>query len=313
MKRKLAVLGIVMIFLAGIGVMSYPLFSSVANNLASRSQAEEYTATTKLMSSDKTLEMFSKAKDYNNSLTNNVIITDPFDNEAYEKIGANYEKALNVDNNGLIGYIDIPKINVYLPVRHGTTSKILSEGAGHLQNTSLPIGGASTHAVISAHTAYPGETFFDYLTDMEVGDEFYVHVLDRTLKYEVDQIKVVLPELTDDLRIISGEDHVTLLTCTPYSLNTHRLLVRGKRVDYDDSQYVTTGAHLASFGDGYLFFLGYKIPYWAAALVIVSFVGMVVFCIIFISKKSKKKKDIQDKNKLTGNSISDKQKILGGD
>ena len=297
MKRKLAIFGIILIFIAGVGVMSYPLVSSVINNIDSRNHVEEYTKTTKQMSSEETLEMFEQAEEYNHSLTNNVIITDPFDKEAYEKIGANYEKTLNVDGNGLVGYIDIPKINVYLPIYHGTTEEILAKGAGHLQNTSLPIGGESTHSVISAHTAYPGETFFDYLTDMGEGDEFYVHVLDRVLKYEVDSIKVVLPEETDDLRIVKGEDYVTLLTCTPYSVNTHRLLVRGKRVEYDDSKYITTGASAASFGDDGIFFLGYKIPYLAAALIIVGFIAIVVIIVIICLRRSKKKKRHADKNK----------------
>ncbi|MCI6615870.1 class C sortase [Ruminococcus sp.] len=297
MKRKLAIFGIILIFVAGIGVMSYPLVSSVINNIESRNHVEEYTKTTKQMSSEETLEMFKRAEEYNHSLTNNVIITDPFDEKAYKKIGANYEKALNVDGNGLIGYIDIPKINVYLPIYHGTTDKILAKGAGHLQNTSLPVGGESTHSVISAHTAYPGETFFDYLTDMQEGDEFYVHVLDRVLKYEVDSIKVVLPEKTDDLRVIRGEDHVTLLTCTPYSINTHRLLVRGKRVAYDDSKYITTGASAASFGGDGIFFLGYKIPYWASALIVVVFVALVAIIVIISLRHSKKKKRYTDNNK----------------
>lgn len=297
MKRKLAIFGIILIFIAGIGVMSYPLVSSVINNIESRSHVEEYSKTTKQLSSEETLEMFRRAEEYNHSLTNNVIITDPFDEKAYKKIGANYENALNVDGNGLIGYIDIPKINVYLPIYHGTTDKILAKGAGHLQNTSLPVGGESTHSVISAHTAYPGETFFDYLTDMQEGDEFYVHVLDRVLKYEVDSIKVVLPEETDDLRVIRGEDHVTLLTCTPYSINTHRLLVRGKRVAYDDSKYITTGASAASFGDDGIFFLGYKIPYPAAAIIVVGFVALVVTIVIISLRRSKKKKRYTDNNK----------------
>lgn len=297
MKRKLAIFGILLIFIAGVGVMSYPLVSSVINNIDSRNHVEEYTNTTKQMSSKETLDMFKQAEKYNHSLTNNVIITDPFDEKAYKKIGANYENALNVDGNGLIGYIDIPKINVYLPIYHGTAEDILSKGAGHLQNTSLPVGGESTNSVISAHTAYPGETFFDYLTDMKEGDEFYVHVLDRVLKYEVDSVKVVLPEETDDLRVVKGKDYVTLLTCTPYSVNTHRLLVRGKRVEYDDSKYITTGASAASFGNEGIFFLGYKVPYWAATLIIVGFVAIVVIIVIICLKRSKKKKRYADKNK----------------
>lgn len=289
MRRKLAILGIVLIFVAGIGVMSYPLVSSVINNLASRSNVAEYKNITQQMSSKETLDMIEKAQRYNNSLTNNVIITDPFDSEAYEKIGDSYENALNVDGNGLIGYIDVPKINVYLPIYHGTSESILSRGAGHLMNTSLPIGGESTHSVISAHTAFPGETFFDYLTDMKEGDEFFVHILDRVLKYEVDSIKVVLPEETDDLRIINGEDYVTLLTCTPYSINTHRLLVRGKRVAYDPSAQLEPPISVASFGDDGIFFLGFKIPYWTAAVVITAFVAITVAVVIICLRRSRRK------------------------
>lgn len=297
MKRSLAIVCIVLIFLAGVGVMSYPLVSSIMNNMVSRSQIEEYTKTTEKMSSEETIEMFEEADRYNKSLNNNVIITDPFDQEAYEKIGAEYERALNVDGNGLIGYIDVPKINVYLPVKHGTSDDILQHSAGHLQNTSLPIGGKSTHAVISAHTAFPGETFFDYLTDLEEGDEFYFHVLDRTLKYEVDSVKVVLPEETNDLRVVDGEDHMTLLTCTPYSINTHRLLVRGKRVEFDDTEYITTGSTAANFTADGIFLWGYKIPYWAAVIIIIVIIAVVITGVIFVYRRLRKK----DKHLLVEN------------
>ena len=268
--------------------MSYPLVSSAINNYVSRSMVKEYTDKVAQMPSEKTQKMFEEATKYNNSLSNNMIITDPFDEKAFQKIGERYEHTLSVDEDGLIGYIDIPKINVYLPIYHGTSEEILSKGAGHLQNTSLPVGGKSTHAVISAHSGYPGETFFDYLTDMKVGDEFYVHILDRTLKYEVDQIEVVLPSEINSLRIVDGEDLVTLLTCTPYGVNTHRLLVRGKHVAYDDTKYVETGVSLAKFDNGYIFFLGYKIPYAVAAGIIVGFVALVVFVVIFLLKRKKK-------------------------
>lgn len=296
MKRKLAVCGIVLIFLAGIGVLSYPLVSSVINNYVSRSSVEEYTKKVAQLPDQKTGELIEEAKKYNNSLSNNLILTDPFDQEAFQKIGADYQKVLNINDDGLIGYIDIPKINVYLPIYHGTDSKVLAKGAGHLQNTSLPVGGESTHSVISAHSAYPCETFFDYLTDMQVGDEFYIHILDRTLKYQVDQIEVILPEEVNSLRIVKGEDLVTLLTCTPYSVNTHRLLVRGKRVEYDDTKYAETGVSLASFDNGYIFFLGYKIPYVVAGVVIAVFVAVVVLVIVLIVKRSRKKAKSESDN-----------------
>ena len=289
MKNKLPIIAIVMIFLVGLGILSYPLISAAINNLAARNQAEEYTKLTKEMPSDRQVELLQSAQRYNDSLTNNVIITDPFDTEAFEKIGKAYEESLNVDGQGLIGYVDIPKINVYLPVRHSTAEEVLAHAAGHLQNTSMPIGGESTHSVISAHSAFPTQTFFDYLTDLEEGDEFYIHVLDRTLKYEVDQIKVVLPEETDDLRVIRGEDHVTLVTCTPYSINTHRLLVRGKRVEYDDAKYIVSGAKPVEMGEGYLFFLGYRVPFWAAGIVIAGIVGVTVFLVVFFVRRNKRK------------------------
>lgn len=297
MKRKLAVCGIVLIFLAGIGVLSYPLVSSVINNYVSRSSVEEYTKKVAQLPDQKTGELIEEAKKYNNSLSNNLILTDPFDQEAFQKIGADYQKVLNINDDGLIGYIDIPKINVYLPIYHGTDSKVLAKGAGHLQNTSLPVGGESTHSVISAHSAYPCETFFDYLTDMQVGDEFYIRILDRTLKYQVDQIEVILPEEVNSLRIVKGEDLVTLLTCTPYSVNTHRLLVRGKRVEYDDTKYAETGVSLASFDNGYIFFLGYKIPYVVAGVVIAVFVAVVVLVIVLIVKHSRKKAKSESDNR----------------
>lgn len=291
MKKRLPIIGIVLVLLAGIGVLSYPLISSVINNFASRSQAEEYTKTVKLMPSEQSEKMIEEARRYNASLSNNLIITDPFDQDQYQKIGEEYEGVLNVDGAGLIGYVDIPCINVYLPIYHGTDEHILAKGAGHVQNTSFPVGGESTHSVISAHSAFPGETFFDYLTDMKEGNEFYVHILDRTLKYEVDQIKVILPEETDDLRIIEGGDYVTLLTCTPYSINTHRLLVRGTRVEYDDSEYITTGASAISFQD-YLYLLGYKIPYWAAGTFIGAVIVGIIVLIVVLRRKSRKKQAV---------------------
>ena len=290
MKSKLPIIGIALIFLVGLGILLYPLISSAVNNFAARQQAEEYTQITKEMPTERQKELLETAKKYNDSLTQNVIIIDPFDKEAYEKIGKEYAKALNVDGQGLIGYIDIPKINVTLPINHSTSEEVLARSAGHLQNTSMPIGGESTHAVISAHSAFPGQTFFDYLTDMEEGDEFYIRVLNRVLKYKVNQIKTVLPEETSDLRITRGKDYVTLVTCTPYSINTHRLLVRGERVEYDDSKYIVTGAKAIDLVGDNIFFLGYKIPYWAAILVITGFVGMVVFIVVFFVRRGKKKK-----------------------
>lgn len=289
MKKRLPLLLIVLILLAGVAVLSYPLFSSLVNNIAARQSAEEHQKRIVKLDKDEKSTLFSEAEVYNESLTDNVILTDPFDQAAYDKIGANYRKSFNVTPDGLICYIDIPKINVYLPVYHGTAEETLSKYAGHLENTSIPIGGASTNAVISAHSAYPGETFFDYLTDLKEGDEFFIHVLDRTLKYQVDQIKVVTPDVTADLRITKGEDYVTLITCTPYTINTHRLLVRGSRVAYDDSEYVEVNPAILTFDNDCVFLLGYKIPYWAAAVAIAAVLGLAAAIVVTVLRRSRRK------------------------
>ena len=166
---------------------------------------------------------------------------------------------------------------------------MLERGAGHLDNTAFPIGGESTHSVISAHSAFPTETFFDYLTDMEIGDSFFIHVLDRVLKYEVDEINVVEPTDTTKLYTIRGEDHVTLLTCTPYSINTHRLLVRGKRVPYD--QYASETAESITVNNNYIYILGYRISFLTAGIIIAAFLLIVfgtVFYFAFIRRRRKK-------------------------
>lgn len=285
MKRYFPIIIIILIFIIGLGILTYPLISSVVNNIGIRNEAQVQYEKAQNMQSEEISALFDEADRYNESLLNTVILTDPFDEEAYELIGAHYEETFNAGDYGLIGFIDIPKINVYLPIYHGTSIEVLSRGAGHLENTSFPVGGKSTHSVISAHTAYPTETFFDYLTDMEEGDLFYVHVLNRVLTYQVDQIKVVLPDETSDLYVVRGEDLVTLLTCTPYSVNTHRLLVRGRRVEDADPGTVTT----VSSGDGFVYFMGYKISFLTAGIVIAVFLLFVAGIVILILHMRKRR------------------------
>ncbi len=214
------------------------------------------------------------------------------DEATYEKIEDIYRQSFNVNDEGLIGYIEIAKIDVFLPIYHGTSKEVLERGAGHLENTSFPVGGASTHSVISAHSAFPTRTFFDYLPDLKEGDKFVIHVLDELLTYQIDQIKVVLPDKTDDLYVIDGEDYVTLLTCTPYSINTHRLLVRGKRVP-NDAESIEPVRKIVSAEEGSVFILGYRVSYVFAAIGILAFVaavGLIVFIILHHSRKRAKAK-----------------------
>lgn len=294
MKRKLAIIGILLIFFSGVGMLVYPLVTSVVNNIDSRGKAEIYLNEAKQMKNTKIDRLFKEADDYNHSLTSTIILTDPFDASAYEKVGAHYKETFNAGKDGLIAYIDIPKIDTYLPIYHGTSSKILDKGAGHLENTALPIGGRSTHSVISAHSNYPGETFFNYLTDLRKGDYFYIHVLDRTLKYKVDQIKVVLPEVTEDLYTVQGKDYVTLMTCTPFGVNTHRLLVRGERVKTNEKKREVSSVKVVDEGEivrGF-YFAGYKIPYLTAWLVLGGFIlvvaSLTAFSVIGARRRSKK-------------------------
>ncbi len=282
MKKVTPIIIIILFFLIGVGVLSYPLVSSVINNIDMRNAQGDYVEKAKSMEPAKIRKMFAEANTYNQSLISNMILTDPFDEEAYKKIGERYTKVFNAGSDGLMGYIKIPKINVNLPIYHGTSLEVLSKGAGHLENTSLPVGGKGTHSVISAHSAYPTQTFFDYLTEIKEGDSFYIYVLDRVLKYEVDQIKVVLPNDTSNLYIEHDKDYMTLVTCTPYSINTHRLLVRGKRVHYDPD----------AGGEGFLFFFGYRLSYWTIGGIIVGFlffVVIVVVLLVMLNRRRKKK------------------------
>lgn len=204
----------------------YPTVSKIVNTANANSTVDGYSQSVDTMPSEEINEMFQEAEQYNAQLAT-MIRTEgmpEFDPKEH------YYDILNINDEGIIGSIEIPSINVRLPIYHGTDEEFLDDGAGHLIGTSFPIGGESTHAVISAHTAFPGKKFFDDLTKVKEGDKFYVTVLNRKLEYKVTNIQVVLPSDSQSLSIVKGEDLVTLVTCTPYAINSHRLLVTGERV-----------------------------------------------------------------------------------
>ena len=211
----------------GLGLILYPVLS---NYLASGEQSSvqaQYTDEVKDMTSEEISTALEAAQLYNEALLSV---------QSAETIELRpYENLLNLADNGVMGYVEIPIIGVILPIYHGVSEEVLAKGAGHMPGTSLPIGGESTHAVISAHAGLPTARLFTDLDTLQVGDLFYIHVLDETLCYEVDQIIVTLPSDTEAVQIEEGEDYVTLLTCTPYGVNTHRLLVRGRRVDIPEA------------------------------------------------------------------------------
>lgn len=176
------------------------------------------------------------AREYNQVLADgHVTLTDPFEEDKSQQDLAEYESLLNLTNDGVMGTVEIPAIDVSLPIYHGTSESVLEKGVGHLHGTSLPVGGESTHTVLTGHTGLSKAKLFTDLTEVEEGDIFFLHVMGENLAYQVDQIKVVLPSELDDLKIVPGEDYCTLVTCTPYGVNSHRLLVRGVRTDYQEA------------------------------------------------------------------------------
>lgn len=184
-------------------------------------------------------EFFDKADEYNQKLAK---LEEPL---LEHKSITDYNEILNISGNGMMGYVTIPKISQELPVYHGTSDAVLSVAVGHLQGTSLPVGGENTHAVVSAHRGLPTAVLFTHLDRMEIGDIFYFTILDRTITYEVDQIRIVEPDDTSLVRITDGKEYCTLLTCTPYGINTQRLLVRGHEVDTSQTRnlYIANEAY----------------------------------------------------------------------
>ena len=173
---------------------------------------------------------------YNEAIVPGVQMEETFTQDALLQAAMGYESQLNLTGNGMMGYVNIPSIDVMLPIYHGTDDRTLERGVGHLLGTSLPVGGNSTHAVLTAHSGMASQKLFSDLPQMQLGDVFYLEVLGETLAYQVDQIKTVLPYDTTYLGITEGEDHCTLVTCTPFGINTHRLLVRGSRIPYEEAE-----------------------------------------------------------------------------
>ncbi|MCB6705867.1 class C sortase [[Clostridium] saccharogumia] len=233
MKKRVVKIILIIGFIAGLAISLYPL---VSNMYAKRSQMDvinEYQKEVADSDEEKIAQEKELALTYNRKLNQTVILSDPFDPNAISMADEQYYEILNFTNDGVMGYIKIPRIGVNLPIYHGTDQERMLKGVGHLVGTSLPIGGVDSHAVLSAHSGLSSADLFTNLVDLEKGDLFYIYVLDEVLAYEVNNIKVVKPTETDDLRITKGEDYVTLVTCTPFGINSHRLLVRGHRVEYN--------------------------------------------------------------------------------
>ena len=230
MRKNLSTIILILIFLVGLSVMLYPSVSDAVNRKHQSRAVAGYAEEVEQLSDADYQTYFDAADAYNRQLN-------PTPNAFYKPdLVSGYAQTLDISGTGIMGYITIPKINVELPIYHGTDEGVLQVAAGHLEGSSLPVGGAGTHAVISAHRGLPSAKLFTNLDELEVGDCFTITVLNRVLTYEVDQISIVLPTEIDQLLPTEGMDYVTLMTCTPYGINTHRLLVRGKRVETTESQ-----------------------------------------------------------------------------
>ena len=230
----------ILIVIAGFLLLAYPFLSNYLFEKSAGSTVESYQEKTDMMDQKIKEKVLDEARGYNeNLLRSSIQLTDPFKTKKINGETVFYNNILNVDRSEIMGYVKIPCISVDLPIYHGTSAEVLERGIGHLAASSFPIGGESTHAVLTGHTGLSSAKLFTDLTEMKKGDLFFIHVLDKKLAYRVDQITVVKPEDTRKLQIINGEDHVTLLTCTPYGVNDHRLLVRGKRTRYHEKEEQT--------------------------------------------------------------------------
>ena len=238
MKKKAGNLVIGIIFLAGLSLLLYPFVANQWNNYRQKQLISGYEQAVSEKEAAEGIDYDAerkKAEDYNEALLPCVL---PDSVALAESSGVDpvYMNTLNIAGDEMMGSVEIPKINIKIPIYHTTEEEVLNKGAGHLEGSSLPVGGANTHAVISAHRGLPSASLFTDLDQMKVGDHFLLHVLDETLCYEVDKISVVKPEDTSALAVEDGQDLVTLLTCTPYGVNTERLLVRGHRVPYVEEE-----------------------------------------------------------------------------
>ena len=232
-KKHISTIIIALIFLAGLGFLLYPTVSNLWNRAHQSHAIATYTKQVEKLDDSQNKEMLKAARKYNKSLLKK---SDHW--KLSKKDKKRYESLLDVSGTGIMGDIEVPKIDCSLPIYHGTDEGALQIAIGHLEGSSLPVGGKSTHCVLSGHRGLPSARLFTDLDQMEEGDIFVLNVLGRKLAYEVDQIKVVLPDEMSDLEIVQGKDLCTLVTCTPYGINTHRLLVRGHRTKYIEETVV---------------------------------------------------------------------------
>ncbi len=235
-RLSLVLLFGILLGVISLGITLYPLIGNYLSEKNKSTVLTEYAQTVEKLENTSIQEMIAEAQAYNNMLMPGTLsMENVFSQAGHAVAEERYYDLLTVSSDGIMGYVEIPKIAVYLPIYHGTENEVLDIGIGHLIGSSLPVGGESTHTVLTGHSGMARERMFSDLDQLKTGDIFYLHVLNQTLAYEVDQTKIVLPDNTSYLGIEKGEDYCTLITCFPFGVNTHRLLVRGHRVEYTES------------------------------------------------------------------------------
>ncbi|MCD8365296.1 MAG: class C sortase [Clostridiales bacterium] len=275
LKARFIGVGFALLFLLGFGILIYPTVSNQWNTWRQSRLISSYSSAVEEASQEDLSQEWASAEAYNESVSGLSEYSDAFDSESETLEDSEYWSLLNLEGDGVMGYLSIPKINVKLSVYHGTDDSVLQTGVGHLEGTDLPIGGEGTHAVIAGHRGLPSARLFTDLDQLEIGDRFYLYILDEVLAYEIDQILPMVDKddtetLLDALAPVEGEDYVTLYTCTPYGVNTHRLLVRGHRVAYEGEEESTPmAAVLQAIRDYYMLYLLMGLAITALAILII--------------------------------------------
>lgn len=304
MKRKI-IAGIIL--LAGVCMLAYPVLGNIINAIRQENVQAQYEEIVQQMDEETKTQIKTDAAEYNEKLANGEISTASTDEDAIDGSyddGSGYSSALDVGTEAF-AFIKIPKINVELPVYKGTSELTLEKGIGHLRNTSLPVGGKSTHCVLTGHTGLPSTMLFTDLDKLEEGDMFYIKYLDEILAYKVDQIKIVEPTDTSELQIVPDKDYVTLLTCYPYGINSHRLLVRGERVAYtggitfgdeetviDETLQTQIQNDISSDSDKVSVY-GYFVPLWLAIVIIALIIILIIVGTVISAVRAKRNEDAE--------------------
>ena len=270
----------IFVFLVALSVLLYPTVSNYLYEKNSSRAISLYDEAAAKLSRERRQALLEEARAYNARLVGNTSVEGDTFETSKEETSAEYSQLLNMDSSGMMGSVIIPEIDEELPIYHTTSEAVLQKGVGHFPSSSLPVGGDSTHAVLTGHRGLPSKKLFTDLDKIVEGDVFYIRILEETLAYQVDQILTVLPQETQALQIEEGKDYVTLVTCTPYAVNTHRLLLRGHRIPYEDAEKI----------DPPQIDTGLKIPY--EIQVLLTGLGVLVLIIIIwkISGKVRKKK-----------------------